>query len=132
MEQARARMMRASNAPTNPNEGAPTDGNANAGYNTFWIDPGTQYGVVKGETRSSWIVDPPDGRIPYTAAAKKHLEDRLREGARHVGRAGDQAAGRALHCRLRIDGRAADDERALQQSLSDRADADPCGDHGRR
>lgn len=48
MEQARARMMAASNAPSNPNEGAPTDGNANAGYNAFWIDPGTQYGVVKG------------------------------------------------------------------------------------
>lgn len=77
MEEARARMMIASNAPTNPNEGAPTDGNANAGYNSFWIDPGTQYGVVKGETRSSWIVDPPDGRIPYSPAAKKHLDDRL-------------------------------------------------------
>jgi hypothetical protein len=77
MEQARARMMLQANAPSNPNEGAPTDGNANAGYNSFWIDPGTQYGVVKGQTRSSWIVEPADGRIPYTAAGKKHLEDRL-------------------------------------------------------
>jgi hypothetical protein len=77
IEQGRAQMMATANAPTNPNEGAPTDRNSNAGYNAFWIDPGTRYGVVKGETRSSWIVDPPDGRIPYTPAAKKHFEDRL-------------------------------------------------------
>jgi hypothetical protein len=77
METQRARMMVASNARTNPNDGAPTDRNSNAGYNTFWIDPGTHYGVVKGEVRSSWIVDPPDGRIPYSAEAKKHLENRL-------------------------------------------------------
>src|SRR5262245_59517813 len=39
LERQRAQMMRASNARTNPNEGAPTDRNSNAGYNTFWIDP---------------------------------------------------------------------------------------------
>jgi hypothetical protein len=77
MEKQRAQMMVASNARTNPNDGAPTDGNANAGYNTFWIDPGTRYGVVKGEVRSSWIVDPPDGRIPYTKEAKAKFEARL-------------------------------------------------------
>ena len=77
MEKQRAQMMVASNARTDPKSGAPTDRNANAGYNTFWIDPGTHYGVVKGETRASWIVDPPDGRIPYTPEAKKHLDDRL-------------------------------------------------------
>jgi hypothetical protein len=38
------------------------------------MDPGTRYGVVKGEVRSSWIVDPPDGRIPYTKEAKAHYE----------------------------------------------------------
>ena len=77
MEKQRAQMMIASNARTNPNEGAPTDGNSNAGYNTFWIDPGTRYGVVNGEVRSSWIVDPPDGRIPYTKEAKAKFEARL-------------------------------------------------------
>jgi hypothetical protein len=50
MEQARAQMMKATNGRTNPNE---------------------------GETRSSWIVDPPDGRIPYTKAAKTYFDTRL-------------------------------------------------------
>jgi hypothetical protein len=77
MEKQRAQMMVATNQRTNPNEGAPTDGNSNAGYNTFWIDPGTRYGVVKGEVRSSWIVDPPDGRIPYTKEAKAKFDARL-------------------------------------------------------
>ncbi|MEZ5490939.1 MAG: hypothetical protein R3F50_11555 [Gammaproteobacteria bacterium] len=36
------------------------------GYNAFWVDPGSEFGRVKGEHRTSWIVDPPDGRIPFT------------------------------------------------------------------
>ncbi len=41
------------------------------GYNAFWIDPGTRFGVVKGETRTAWITDPPSGRIPYSEAGRK-------------------------------------------------------------
>jgi len=36
------------------------------GYNAFWVDPGSQYGTVRGETRSSWIVHPENGRIPFS------------------------------------------------------------------
>lgn len=36
------------------------------GYNAFWIDPGTTFGRINGEYRTSWIVDPADGRIPYS------------------------------------------------------------------
>ena len=36
------------------------------GYNAFWVDPGTQFGNVRGEYRSSWITFPDDGRIPYS------------------------------------------------------------------
>ncbi|NRA09460.1 MAG: hypothetical protein HRU02_15005 [Myxococcales bacterium] len=36
------------------------------GYNTFWIDPGSRLAVVNGEIRSSIIVDPEDGELPYS------------------------------------------------------------------
>ncbi len=36
------------------------------GYNAFWVDPGTRVLRVKGEPRSSIIVDPDDGQVPYT------------------------------------------------------------------
>jgi hypothetical protein len=42
------------------------DKNPSRGYNTFWMDPGQSYAMVKGEYRSSWITNPPDGRIPYS------------------------------------------------------------------
>ena len=41
------------------------------GYNAFWIDPGTRFGVINGEHRTSWIVDPPDGRIPYSELGRQ-------------------------------------------------------------
>ena len=34
------------------------------GYNSFWIDPGNNYAMVKGTWRTSWIVDPPSGQMP--------------------------------------------------------------------
>ncbi len=43
-----------------------SDGNASRAYNRFWMDPGQAYAKVKGEFRSSWITNPPDGRIPYS------------------------------------------------------------------
>ena len=36
------------------------------GYNAFWVDPGSSYGLVRGEYRTSWITDPPSGRIPFS------------------------------------------------------------------
>ena len=42
------------------------------GYNAFWIDPGMRFGVVKGETRTAWIVDPPDGRLPPLTPEAQH------------------------------------------------------------
>ena len=47
------------------------DKNNDRGYNSFWIDPGTKVATVKGELRSSWIVEPATGRIPYKPDAAR-------------------------------------------------------------
>ena len=48
----------ADNAPSDPDRLPPTDGNTDAGYNAFWIDPGTKIAEISGEYRTSFIVDP--------------------------------------------------------------------------
>ena len=35
------------------------------GHNAFWVDNGPSMGMVMGEYRTSWVIDPADGRIPY-------------------------------------------------------------------
>lgn len=51
--------------PIEGDRAPPTDGNADFGYNSFWWDPRTQAVEINGEYRTSIIVDPPDGQIPY-------------------------------------------------------------------
>ena len=46
------------------------DKNPDRGYNSFWIDPGSKLATVKGEIRTSWIVEPATGRIPYKPGAR--------------------------------------------------------------
>lgn len=36
------------------------------GYNAFWVDPGSRFGRVKGQARTSWITYPETGRIPFS------------------------------------------------------------------
>jgi hypothetical protein len=41
------------------------------GYNAFWLDPGTKLAVINGEARTSFIVEPVNGKIPYSPAGLK-------------------------------------------------------------
>ena len=58
-------------APTDQSTGAPTDRNLGVAYNRFWDEPGATHGRVKGTYRSSWIIDPADGKIPFSAEGRK-------------------------------------------------------------
>jgi hypothetical protein len=55
--------------PSDASEGAPSVGDP-GGYNGFWLDPGTTYAQVKGEYRTSWLVDPADGELPLSETGK--------------------------------------------------------------
>ena len=64
-------------APSDPDAPAPDAGGDVGGYNTFWMDPGTKLMVVDGTIRSSIIVDPSDGMVPYREAARARLRDSM-------------------------------------------------------
>ncbi len=51
--------------PSDPNRDAPEEGRNVGGYNNFWIDKGTDVIEINGEYRTSIIVDPDNGQIPY-------------------------------------------------------------------
>ena len=40
-----------------------------------WLDDGLTLARLGGEIRTSWIVDPPDGRLPYTPEGRIRLKD---------------------------------------------------------
>jgi hypothetical protein len=61
------------------------------GYNAFWVDPGSAFGYVKGEYRTSWITYPESGRIPYSEEGS-----RLRQENRAKFSGNDGPEGRAL------------------------------------
>ncbi len=43
------------------------DRNTSRAHNQFWNDIGNSYALVKGEYRTSWIVEPADGHDPVVA-----------------------------------------------------------------
>ena len=67
--------------PSDPNREAPPASNNNnpGGYNNFWIDRGTDVIEINGEYRTSIIIDPENGQIPYQENWRgKDLRSQLR------------------------------------------------------
>jgi len=59
--------------PTDPSVKAKATSDP-GGYNAFWLDPGTKLAVVRGEPRTSFIVQPANGKVPYTPAGLKAFQ----------------------------------------------------------
>ena len=54
-------------------EGGLQAGQDVGGYNSFWMDPGTRALRVNGEVRSSILVHPENGRLPFRLGARAKL-----------------------------------------------------------
>jgi len=55
-------------------DGTPAIPGDDVGHSTSeWWDLGVKLSRMDGKIRSSWLTDPPDGRLPYTEAGRKAL-----------------------------------------------------------
>ena len=52
-------------------------------YNNFWVEPGNNLALVKGEYRTSYVIDPPNGRVPRREDPQFDF-DRASFGARYA------------------------------------------------
>lgn len=66
VQQADAQFMKETNAATDPDAPAYEEADDPGIYNTFWFDRGDRLAAVDGEYRSAWIVEPDDGKVPYS------------------------------------------------------------------
>ena len=72
-EAANRQRLAENDKPTDPGKGAPPQADDPGGYNSFWLDYGSKFGVVNGQIRSSWITDPADGHVPYSAKGRQDM-----------------------------------------------------------
>ena len=93
-----------------PNAPAPEKGSADfgvKGYNSFWLSTGDSLALVKGTYRTSNVVDPSNGQIPYKNLAEVSRKARA-SGARFVTGVdpyeGPEALGIAERCLLAFSG----------------------------
>ena len=81
-----------------PETGAPPAGAQDfglRGYNLFWTDPGSTLARVRGEYRTSFIIDPPTGAIPFLEQPTYDL-NRPQFGARYLTGVADASGPEAI------------------------------------
>ena len=81
-----------------PETGAPPAGAQDfglRGYNLFWTDPGSTLARVRGEFRTSFIIDPPTGAIPFLEKPTYDL-NRPQFGARYLTGVADASGPEAI------------------------------------
>ncbi|MCB1669939.1 MAG: hypothetical protein R3F41_07820 [Gammaproteobacteria bacterium] len=64
-------------------------------YNNFWVDPGATLAQVRGEYRTSYIIDPENGQIPYLENPTTDFRP-TNFGSRYVTGIGDASGPEAL------------------------------------
>ena len=59
--------------PMDPNAGPPpaSDGALGAAHSAVFLDAGDSFARIKGEYRTSWIVEPSDGKLPLTDVGRR-------------------------------------------------------------
>ncbi len=64
-------------------------------YNNFWVDPGSNLALVKGEFRTSYVVNPENGRVPRRESPEYDFE-RRNFGSRYATGIGDARGPEAI------------------------------------
>jgi len=89
---------------SDPTKGAPPKGGKDFGvqaYDSFWMDPGAKLAFVKGEWRTSHVIDPADGQLPFVnpeEQAKKRILSRERYETGNAAYEGPEATQIAERC----------------------------------
>ncbi len=73
-----------------------TDANPDRAYNRFWMDPGADLGKIDGKYRSSWIIEPANGQIPYISPPKRPAGNIASEEEQYADLGSDNPEDRGL------------------------------------
>jgi hypothetical protein len=64
-------------------------------YNNFWVEPGSNLALIKGEYRTSYVVNPEDGQVPRLSNPQYDFE-RRNFGSRYATGFGDSRGPEAI------------------------------------